>query len=95
MFSSVSSKHTFLQGGITISNYCSCLKGDIVEALQCLKCAIRHELLFQEPAPSLLLEVEETSDEELGGPEEEPNMTSWDGLLCIESDDERMMYDSK
>jgi hypothetical protein len=28
------------------------LKGDIVEALQCLKCAIRHDLLFKEPGSS-------------------------------------------
>ncbi|KAI9508592.1 hypothetical protein F5148DRAFT_979598, partial [Russula earlei] len=50
MSSSVSSKCAFLQGGITISKHCSCLKGNIVEALQCMKCVIQHDLLFQEPA---------------------------------------------
>lgn len=37
---SVSSERAFSQGGITMSKRCSCLKGDIVEALQCYKCAI-------------------------------------------------------
>ena len=36
MSSSISSEHAFLQGGITISKWCSRLKGDIVEALQCI-----------------------------------------------------------
>ncbi|KAI9508107.1 hypothetical protein F5148DRAFT_968869, partial [Russula earlei] len=44
MSSSVLSEHAFLQGGITISKCCSHLKGDIVEALQCIKCAIQHDL---------------------------------------------------
>ncbi|KAI9511238.1 hypothetical protein F5148DRAFT_975495, partial [Russula earlei] len=43
---SVSSNCVFLQGGIIISKCCSCLKGNIVEALQCIKCAIQHDLLF-------------------------------------------------
>jgi hypothetical protein len=92
MSSSVSSEHAFLQGGITISKHCSCLKGDIMEALQCLKCTIRHELLFQEPAPSSVLEVEETSNEELRKPEGESDVEgiSWDGLI-IESDNEGLM----
>src|ERR1700688_3890828 len=54
-----------MMGGITISKRRTCLKGDIVEALQCVKCAIRHDLLFREPAPSSTSEMEETSDQEL------------------------------
>ncbi len=46
MLSSVSSERAFSQGGITISKRRSHLKGDIVEALQCIKCAIWHDLLF-------------------------------------------------
>jgi hypothetical protein len=38
--------------GITISKQRNRLKSDIVEALQFLKCAIRTDLLFQEPDPS-------------------------------------------
>ncbi|KAI9507557.1 hypothetical protein F5148DRAFT_969950, partial [Russula earlei] len=59
MSSSVLSECAFLQGGITISKCHSRLKGDIVEALQCIKCAIRCDLLFQEPTPSSTLELEE------------------------------------
>ena len=64
MSSSVSSERAFSQGGLTISKCRNCLKGDIVEALQCVKCAIRHDLLFREPAPSSVLEAEERDESE-------------------------------
>ena len=60
MSSSVSSKHAFSQGGITISKHCNQLKGDIVEALQCIKFGMQHDLL---PMPLSRLEAEH--DEEL------------------------------
>ena len=98
MLSSVSSERAFSQGGITISKRRSCLKGDIVEALQCIKCAIRHDLLFQQPAPSSILELEEDSDPEQdlgelreGSDVEDP---SWEGLF-IEDEDEEDMYCSE
>ena len=31
-------------------------------ALQCIKCAIQHDLLFREPAPSSILEVSEAQE---------------------------------
>lgn len=62
MAASVSSERAFSQGGITISKRRNRLKGDIVEALQCVKCSLRNELIFQEPGPSSLTE-EETEDE--------------------------------
>ena len=76
-----------------------------MEALQCIKCAIRHNLLFREPAPSSKLETEETTDGELenasaedrdlecaeeSGIEDNEEFT-WDGLL-IEDDDDDAMY---
>ena len=48
----VSSEHAFSQCGITISKHQSCLKGDIIKALQCIKCVIRHDLPFHEAGPS-------------------------------------------
>jgi hypothetical protein len=85
----------FQNVGITISKRRSCLKGDIVEALQCIKCAIRHDLLFQEPAPSSILEAEEATDseedEETGEDNEE---FTWDELL-IEDEDVEPMYSSE
>jgi hAT family C-terminal dimerisation region len=105
MSSSVSSERAFSQGGITISKRRSRLKGDIVEALQCIKCAIRHDLLFRERAPSSISEEEETSNQELedagarqdlGGVEniEELDVEehSWDGLLIDDDDDEEVLY---
>ena len=47
-----------------ITKHHNCLKGDIVEALQCVKCAICHDLIFCEPAPSSVLEAEFDSGDE-------------------------------
>jgi hypothetical protein len=49
MSSSVSSECAFLSAGITISKRRNRLRGDIVEALQCLKCLIHRNLLFRAP----------------------------------------------
>lgn len=102
MSSSVSSERTFSQGGITISKRRSRLKGDIVEALQCIKCAIRHDLLFRERAPSSISETEEVSDQDLedAGAIQDPGLeesdveeVSWDGLLIADEDeDEEITY---
>ena len=98
MSSSVSSERAFSQGGITISKRRSCLKGDIVEALQCNKFAIRHDLLFREPAPSSSFELKEHDEElvevaggDLRDPEEEESDVeeyTWDELLIDDEDEE-------
>ena len=95
MSSSVSSERAFSQGGITISKRRNRLKGDVVEALQCIKCMIRHDLLFQDAAPSSSLEAEEHNDElegfpeeDLGNPETDVDTTSWDEVLIEEDEDE-------
>jgi hypothetical protein len=86
MAASVSSERAFSQGGITISKRRNRLKGDIVEALQCVKCSLRNELIFQEPGPSSLTE-EETEDEadasECEVSEVEPvgDDEGWDALI--------------
>jgi hypothetical protein len=92
MASSVLSERAFCQGGITISKRRNRLKGDIVEALQCIKCAIRHDLLFCEAGPSSLSE-EETDEYEVeddlseqqddGGDEE-----GWEGLFLEEDEND-------
>jgi hypothetical protein len=94
MSSSVSSERAFSQGGITITKLRSRLKGDIVEALQCLKCAIRNELFLQEPAPSLTLEAWEEDSMEVmvdagGGDQTDTDSYSLDGL-GIDDDDEEL-----
>jgi hypothetical protein len=60
MSSSVSSERAFSSAGITISRRRNHLKGDIVEALQCLKCMIHRNLIFrQDPAISVADEIAE------------------------------------
>jgi hypothetical protein len=48
MVSSVSSERVFSAAGITISNRRNRLKGKLVEALQFLKCAYEHDLIFRD-----------------------------------------------
>jgi hypothetical protein len=84
MASSVSSERAFSQGGITITKHRNRLKGDIVEALQCFKCALRHNLLFRTPGPSSVLEGELDEDDvedESGKPGDHVHEESWDALL--------------
>lgn len=64
MVSSVLSEHTFSSAGITISKHHNRLKGDIVKALQFLKCAILKDLLqVQQPISVLELELEIVDDD--------------------------------
>jgi hypothetical protein len=86
MASSVSSERAFSQGGLTITKRRNRLKGDIVEALQCLKCAIRHDLLFRTPAPSSITETE-LNDEDGEDDREGSEGEGWDELLTDDEDD--------
>lgn len=73
-----------------------------MEALQCIKCAIRHDLLFREPAPLSKIEAKESDldDQELestGRDSREPaeeelddEELSWDGVLIEDEDDDDM-----
>lgn len=56
MASSVSSERAFSSAGLTITKLRNRLQGDIVEALQVLKCTLRSELIIREPSPSSILE---------------------------------------
>ena len=49
--------------------------------MQCVKCAIRHDLLFWEPAPSSILEVEFSGDGDDDGGEGCEAAEGWDDLL--------------
>ena len=88
---SVSSECTFSQGGNTISKRHNCLKGDIVEALQCIKCAICHDLLFHEAGPSSLdednIDEYEVEDDPGEQPEEDGVEEGWDHLFLEEDED--------
>lgn len=90
MASSVSSERVFSSAGITISKRRNRLKGDIVEALQALKCMIHKNLLFrEEPSASAELDEldsdgEDTDDRPPDDPDDEKG---WDDLVIdLESD---------
>jgi hAT family C-terminal dimerisation region len=89
--SSISSECAFSQSGITISKHCNRLKSDIVKALQCIKCAIRHDLPFCETGPSSLEEdnIDEVEVEVDPGeqPEEGEIEEGWDHLFLEDVDD--------
>ncbi|KAG2123957.1 hypothetical protein BD769DRAFT_1669788 [Suillus cothurnatus] len=63
------------------------MPGDIVEALQCIKCALHHDLLFCEPGPSSSTEEAlENSDIEMDANEKlsdvkDGDEEGWDALL--------------
>jgi len=63
MASSVSSEWAFSYVGITISKCRNRLKGNIVEALQCLKCMIWKNLIFrQDPTLTIAKEMADLED---------------------------------
>ncbi|KZV78765.1 hypothetical protein EXIGLDRAFT_598521, partial [Exidia glandulosa HHB12029] len=67
MGSSVSSERAFSGGGLVITDRRGSLKGDVVEALQSIKCALHNDLLVRAPMPSSILEAElviEDSDDD-------------------------------
>jgi hypothetical protein len=92
MGSSVSSERAFSSAGITISKRRNRLKGDIVEALQFIKCLLRKELIYREPQPSSIPEEElEGVLEDDGDPEwvDDDDPAGWKKLFIdAESDNE-------
>ena len=83
MASSVSSERAFSSAGITISKRRSHLKGDIVEALQCLKCMLRHELIFRESGPCSTLETD--LEDKVQPPGDEGGL-SWDDIFLVDDE---------
>lgn len=83
-----------MSAGITISKRRNRLKGDIVEALQCLKMSMRNELFWRQSGPSSLFEVSledaDDSDDEKNETEGEDvtaiEQQSWDEVMLIEDE---------
>ena len=95
MASSVSSERAFSSAGITISKRRNRLKGDIVEALQCMKAIYNGGLLFREVKSSSEVEKElddqiiADSDDSLEDTLHQADEFSWDSLVIdIDSDSE-------
>ena len=93
MASSVSSERAFSSAGITISKRRNRLKGDIVEALECIKCLLHHDLIFRSTITldQVEKELEDVEvDEELAGSKEivdEGEEFTWDSLVDDEEED--------
>ncbi|PPQ84408.1 hypothetical protein CVT24_009521 [Panaeolus cyanescens] len=95
MAASVLSERAFSSAGITISKRRNRLKGDIVEAIECLKCIFHHNLLFCQIVASSELEYElenETDGEvksDLSTVEavQESEGFTWDTLMIDDDDD--------
>ena len=84
MASSVSSERALSSARITISKRRNCLKGDIVEALQCLKCMIRKNLIFQQD-PTLTIAKEMADLEDF--PEAESKQESpWGEIALLDEE---------
>ena len=92
MASSVSSERAFLSAGITISKHCNWLKGDIVEALQCMKCIYHNDLLFWEVLVLSKIESELDGEDiidvdmDSGEVLEEADEFSWDKVVADDGD---------
>lgn len=99
MASSVSSERAFSSAGITISKRRNRLKGDIVEALQCLKCLYHHDLIFREVIDSSVIEKELDSDDivdvdiDSGEAFGQGESFSWEDLIADIGDDDEMPVD--
>ena len=84
MASSVSSERAFSAAGITISKRRDRLKGDIVEALQCLKCLYHQDLIFREVITCS--EEEDVLDEALPEILDSSDGFAWDQILLDDED---------
>jgi hypothetical protein len=84
MASSISSEQAFSSAGITISKHRNRLKGDIIEALQCLKCMIQKHLIFRhDPASTIAKEIADLEDV----PENELKPeSSWDEMVLLDKE---------
>jgi hAT family C-terminal dimerisation region len=85
MASSVSSEHAFSSAGITLSKWRNQLKGDIVEALQCLKCMFHNDLIFWDIVVATEEEenLEEMDLELAGGVDDVAEGFTWDQLYLL------------
>jgi hypothetical protein len=92
MASSVSSERAFSSAGITISKRRNRLKGIIVEALQCLKCIYRNDLIFREVITALEekldMEKDGLTNSEMHVDDEKDKVFSWDSILDDDDDDD-------
>ena len=86
MASSVLSEHAFSSAGITLSKRHNQLKGDIVEALQCLKCMYHNNLIFQEVVVAKDEEAELKDELVAADVDNIEDGFTWDQLLVLDEE---------
>lgn len=86
MASSVLSERAFSSAGLTVTKLRNRLKGDVVEATQTLKFAIRTDLLARAPQPSSSLEaaIEKQEAEEFALGDTEVSANIMDPCIDLE-----------
>ena len=89
MASLVSSERAFSVAGIMISKRRNRLKGDIVKALQCMKCLIHRDLIYREVVVATELKSEDIVDTDKNYTDtvKEADVFSWDQVLKDDMDD--------
>jgi hypothetical protein len=90
MGSSVLSERAFLLASITISKCRNWLQGNIVEALQFIKCLLHTDLIFHEPQPLSILkdELEGVVEDDNDPNWEDEDPSGWDDLFISENSDD-------
>ena len=95
MASSVLSERAFVSASITIRKRHNRLKGDIVEALQCLKCLYHNNLIFCKVITALEEKFNMEKDELLDlamdiidVKTQKDEEFSWDSILNNDNDDD-------
>ena len=83
MATSVSSERAFSSAGITISKRRNRLKADIVEALQCLKCMIKQDLVFREADDPTV-----SGERQMRSVEAQDSNSGWDNMVTDLAEDE-------
>lgn len=81
MATSVLSEHAFSSAGIIITKHWNYLKPNIVEVLQCLKCMIKHELLFCQDPSVVSKPVDDTSSKDKTSIDALNEDTRWDNII--------------
>jgi hypothetical protein len=72
-----------------ISKHWNQLKGDVVEALQCLKRPLWNDLMFRQP------EVEDVSDNDSGSDSDLDDEQGWDNFISEDDEDDGFDADNE
>jgi hypothetical protein len=93
MATSVSSERAFSSAGITISKRRNRLKADIVEALQCLKCMFKRNLMFREADDPTVSMERQLISEGTTALNKTQDSDGWDNMVVDLAEDDCLLDD--